>query len=167
MLFRSSGLLQRTAANVQNTANTAHIMSAQLAQDISTQLARLTNTVQAGFARIDEDLRKSFRNQNLLNETINQRHQAYERRFAGIEAQLARFQIQPHSPQPRPLQPQAVPLLEQAAAGIPPPPPVPPHFQYNVGDSRSPSPRDYYRPQHQVNDDAAGKAPPPKLFKGE
>ena len=101
-----------------------------------------------------------------MNETINQRHQAYEQRFAGIEAQLARFQIQPHSPRPRPLQPQAVPLLEQAAARIPPPP-LPPHSEYNVENSCSPSPQDYYRPRYQAHDDIAGKAPPPKPFKGE
>ena len=73
-----SRLLYRTAANVQNTASTATNLNAKLAQDISTQLARLTSTVNLGFARIDEDLHKSFRNQTLIYETMNKQYQAYE-----------------------------------------------------------------------------------------
>ena len=160
-----SGLLYRTAANVQNTASTATNLNAKLAQDISTQLAKLTSTVNLGFARIDEDLHKSFRNQTLIYDTMNRRHQAYEQRFASIEARLARPQRELHSPQPRTLQPHTVPLLEQAAAGIPPPPP-PPRSGYCFGESPSPSPHGYYRPPHQ-GDDTAGKAAPPKPFKGK
>ena len=73
--------------------------------------------------------------------------------------------MEPHSPQPRTPQPHTVPLLEQAATGIPPPLP-PPRSGYRFGESPSPSPHRYYRPAHQ-GDDTAGKAPPPKPFKGK
>ena len=70
-------------------------------------------------------------------------HQKSEQRFASIEVQLARLEMNPQAPivqslQLHWIQYQAVPLLEQgdATAG-PPPPPVPPLLRhgYNVTPS--------------------------------
>lgn len=164
---QDTGLLQRTAANVQNTANTATAQNAQLATGISEQLADIANLMNTGFARINEDLRKSFVNQNTLYNTMERRHRGYEQRFTQIEQQLARLQVQPHSPQPRTQGQRTVHLLEQAAAtaGVPPPP-VPPPSRSIINATPSPPPQRNQR-QHQNNEWVAGKAPTPQAFGGK
>ena len=128
-----TGLLLRTAADVQNTANTSAAHQAQLSSNVSNQLDNITKILRTNFIRIDGDLKKSFNNQNLIYNTMESRHQKSEERFASIEAQLARLDINPQapiaqSPQPHRVQYQAVPPLEQGAAaeGLPPPPVPPP-----------------------------------------
>src|SRR5207302_1260894 len=114
--------------------------------------------VTGGFAQVSADLRRSFHNHRIAEE----RHQEYNQRFAGIEAQLARLGVQPHSPQPRTPQRQAVPQLEQAAAaGAPPLPPVPPPSRQIIDVSPS------LQRQQDEPDMVAGKAPPPSKFSGK
>ena len=136
----NTGLLQRTAADVQNTANTSAAHQAQLSSSVSSQLDNITTILNSNFAHIDGDLKKSFYNQNLIYNTMESRHQKSEQRFASIEAQLAKLGMNPQapfiqSPQPHQVQYQTVPLLEQVAASAGPPPlPVPPPSRhvYNV-----------------------------------
>src|SRR5205807_5938550 len=52
----NTGLLQRTAANVQNTANTAASQTAHLSTSMSQQLTQIQDLVTAGFAQVNEDL---------------------------------------------------------------------------------------------------------------
>src|SRR5437868_6526956 len=117
----NTGLLQRTAANVQNTANTAASETAHLSTSVSQQLTQIQNLVTAGFAQVNKDLRKSFHNQNVMYRLAEDRHQEYNELFQRMEKQLAALGVQQRSPQPRRIQQQAVPLLEQAAAAAAPP----------------------------------------------
>ena len=71
----NTGLLQRTAANVQNTANTSSAHQAQLSSSVSSQLDNITKIRNTNFARIDGDLKKSFYNQNLIYNITETRHQ--------------------------------------------------------------------------------------------
>ena len=108
-------LLQRTAANVQNTANTSAAHQVQLSSSVSSQRDNITKILNTNFANIDEDLRKSFYNQNLIDNTMESRHQKSKQGFASIKAQLARLGINSQasiiqSPQPHQVQYQAVPL---------------------------------------------------------
>ena len=165
----NTGLLQCTAADVQNTANTSAAHQAQLSSSVSSQLDNITKILNTNFVRINGDLKKSFYNQNLIYNTMEFRHQKSKQRFLSIEAQLARLGMNPQAPivlssQPHRAQYQAVPLLEQgAAAAGPPPPPVPPPSRHVYNASPSPPPQRYpcYQP-----DLVAGKAPPPSKFRG-
>ena len=132
----NTGLLQRTAANVQNTANTSTASQAQLSSSISRQLDNMTKILHTNFNCIDADLKKLVYNRNLIYNTIETRHLASEQLFTSIEEDLARLGMQPQAPIVQSpllyyIQQQAVPLQEQggAAAG-PPPPPVPPLSRY-------------------------------------
>ena len=70
----NAGLLQHTATNVQNAANTSAAHEAQLSSSVRSQLDDITNILNSNFARIDGDLKKSFYNQNLIHHTIESRH---------------------------------------------------------------------------------------------
>ena len=112
----NTGLLQLTAADVQNTANTSAGYQAQLSSSVSSQLHNITKILNINFAHIDENLKKSFYNQILIYNTMKSRHQKSQQRFASIEAQLARLGMNPQAPivqssQPHQVQYQAVPLL--------------------------------------------------------
>ena len=165
----NTGLLQCTAADVQNTANTSATHQAQLSSSVNSHLDNITKILNNNFARIDGDLKKSFYNQNLIYNTMESRHQKCEQRFASIEAQLARLGMNPQgpivqSPQPHRVRYQAVPLLEQgAAAAGPPPPPVPPPSRHVYNASPSPPPQQY--PRYQL-DMVAGKVPPTSKLRG-
>ena len=91
----NTGLLQRTAADVQNTANTSAAHQAQLSSSVSSQLNNITKILNTNFRRIDGDLKKSFHNQNLIYNTIESRHQESEQRLVSIDAHLARLVINP------------------------------------------------------------------------
>ena len=62
----NTGLLQQTATNVQNTGNTSTAHEAQLSNSVTNQLDNFTKILNINFACIDEDLKKSFYNQNLI-----------------------------------------------------------------------------------------------------
>ena len=136
----NTGLLQRTTANVQNSANTSAAYQAQLSSSVSSQLDNITKILKINFNYIDEDLKKSFYNQNLMCNMIETYYLASEQQFASMEGQLAGLGMNSQaptvqSPQPHQVQYQAVPRLEQgaAAAGPPPPPvPLPSRHVYNV-----------------------------------
>ena len=62
----NTGLRQRTAADVQNTANTSAAHQTQLSSNISSQLDNITKMLNTNFACIDGDLKNYFDNQNLI-----------------------------------------------------------------------------------------------------
>ena len=101
----NTGLLQRTATDVQNTANTSAAHQAQLSSRVSSQLYNINKIQNTNFARIDGDLKKSFYNQNLINNTMESRHQKSEQRFASIEVQLARLGMNLQAPKVQSPQP--------------------------------------------------------------
>ena len=94
----NTGLLQRTAADVQNTANTSTAHQAQLSSSFSNQLHKITKILNTNFTHIDNDLKKSFYHQNLIYYTMESHHQKSEQRFASIEARLARLGRHPQAP---------------------------------------------------------------------
>ena len=94
----NAGLLQCTAANVQNTANTSTAQQVQLSSSVSSQLDNITKILNTIFACIDENLKKLFYNQNLIYNTIESCHQKSEPPFASIEAKLARFGMNSQDP---------------------------------------------------------------------
>ena len=63
-------LLQRTAADMPNTADTSAAHQAQLPSSVSSQLDNITKILNTNFTRIDGDLKKSFYNQNLIYNTM-------------------------------------------------------------------------------------------------
>ena len=93
----NTGLLQRTAADVQNTAKTSAAHQAQLSSSVSSQLDNITKILNINFTRIDGDLKKSFYNQNLIYNTMESRHQESEQPFTSIEAQLAKLGMNPQA----------------------------------------------------------------------
>ena len=101
----NTGLLQHTAANVQNTANTSAAHRAQLFNSVTSQLDNIMKILNTNLARIDGDHKKSFYNQNLIYNTIESCHQKVEQWFASIKAHLASLGMNPQasivqSPQP-------------------------------------------------------------------
>ena len=147
----NTGLLQCTAGDVQNTANTSAAHPAQLSSNVSSQLDNIPKILNTNFMPIDGELKKSFYNQNFMYNTMESRHQKSKQRFASIEAQLASLGMNTQapivlSPQPHRVQYQAVPLLELGAATAgPPPPPVPPPSRHIYNASPSPPPQRYPR----------------------
>ena len=109
-------LLQRTAAELQNTANTSAAHQAQWSSSVSSQLDNITKILNTNFTGTDKVLENLFYNQNLIYNTMESFHQKSEQRFATIEGQLARLGMNSQapivqSPQPHRVQYQAVPLL--------------------------------------------------------
>ena len=70
----NTGLLQLTAADVQNTANTSTTHQAQLSSNVSSQLDTITKILNTKFTRIDGDLKKWFYNHNVIYNTMESRH---------------------------------------------------------------------------------------------
>ena len=58
----NTGLLQHTAAVIQNTANTSAAHHTQLSSSVSSQLDNISNILNTNFTRINGDLKKSFYN---------------------------------------------------------------------------------------------------------
>ena len=69
----NTGLVQRTAGDVQNTAITSAAHQAQLSSRVSSQLGNITQILNTNCARIDGDLMKSFYNQNLTYNCMESR----------------------------------------------------------------------------------------------
>ena len=113
----NTGLLQRTAADVQNTANISVAHQAQLSTSVSCRQDSITEILNTNIALLDGDLKKSFYNQKLIYSTMESCHQKSKQWFARINVQLARLGMNSQapliqSPQPHRVQYQAVPLLE-------------------------------------------------------
>ena len=70
----NTGLLQRTATDIQNTANTSAANQAQLSSSVSMQLDNITKILNNKFAHIDGDFKKSFYNQNIIYNTMESCH---------------------------------------------------------------------------------------------
>ena len=163
------GLLQCTAADMQNTANTFAAHQVQWSSSISSQLDNITKILNTNFVHIDGDRKKSFCNQNFIYNTMESRNQKSKQRFASIDAQLARLEMNAQTPivqfpLPYWVQYQAVPLLEQGAATAGPlPPPIPPRSRHVYNASASPPLQQHLRYQPEM---AAGKALPPSKFWG-
>ena len=66
----NTGLLQCTAADRLNTANTYTAHQAQLSSSVSSQLDNMIKILNTNFVGIDGDLKKSFYNQNVIYNTV-------------------------------------------------------------------------------------------------
>ena len=163
----NTGLLQHTAANVQNIANNSPAHQVQLSSSVCNQLDNITKILKANFALIDEDLKKPFYNKKLIHKIMETYNLAFEQRFTGIEAQLVRLRMQAETPivqssQLPGVQHYILLLLEQeAAAAQPPPLPVPPLSRHIYSVTPSTAAQRY---QHYYLEMVASKVPPPSKF---
>ena len=130
----STSFLQRTAADVQNTASSAANQNIQLATHVDTHLDEIKapllgaqTTAQESFQRIQSNIKSPYNRGREWN-TV------YERRFASIEDRLGQLELRPLMPQPERLQVQ----VEQPEAiagqyvGAPPPTSPPQHQIHNA-----------------------------------
>ena len=90
-------LLQCTAANAQNTSNTSATQWTQLSSSVSRQLDNITKVLNINFDCINQKLKKSFYNQNIMYNTMETCHLNTEQRFASVEAHLAKLGTQTQS----------------------------------------------------------------------
>ena len=160
----STSFLQRTAADVQNTATSASNQTNQLATHVDTQLDEIKALILGAQTSAQKDFQRIHANIDYLYTRGREWNNAYERRFASIEERLGQLELRPLMPQPERPQVQ-VEQLEAIAGqylGAPPPPSPPQHQIYNA--EPSPSPR--RRRQNNDDDMIAGKAPPPSKFNG-
>ena len=74
----NTGLLQCTATDMQNTANTSAGHQVQVSSSVCSQLDNITKILNTNFVGIDADLKKSFYNQNLIYNTLESCHQKSE-----------------------------------------------------------------------------------------
>ena len=94
----NTGLLLRTVANMQNTAQNSVQYLIQLSSSLSSQLTNVTKILNSNFEYVDGDLKKSFYNQNLISNTMESRHQKSEKRFTTIKEELAKLWMNPQAP---------------------------------------------------------------------
>ena len=160
----STSFVQRTAADVPNTASSAGNQNSQLTTHVDTQLDEIKALILGAPTTAQENFQWIHSNINYLYNRGRDWNTAYERRLASIEKRVGQLQLRPLIPQPERPQVQAEQL--EAIAGQylrAPPPPSPPQQQiYNVEPSPPP------RRRQPDNDDniTAGKAPPPSKFNG-
>lgn len=60
------------------------MQQAQLSSSVRSQLDNITKMLNTNFNCIDEDLKTSFYNQNLIYNTMETRHLPYKQSFANI-----------------------------------------------------------------------------------
>ena len=160
----SASRLQRTAADVQNTASSAANQNRELATHIDTQQDEIKGLILGAQTTAQENLQRIHSNINYLCNQGREWNTAYERRFASIEESLGQLELRPLMPRPERPQVQ-VEQLEAIAGkylGAPPPTSPPQHQIYNA----EPSPPPRRRQPHNEDDMISGKAPPPSKFNG-
>ena len=153
----STSFLQRTAADVQNTATSAANQNNQLATHVDSQLDHIEALIlgpqkiaHVNFERIHSNIYELYKRVRAWN-------MAYERHFASIQERLGQLDLRPLMPQPE--RPQV--LVKQLGAIAGPylgatAPSSPPSHQICHAEPSTPT-----RRQQPDNDDAmiAGKAP--------
>ena len=162
--FASTSFLQRTAADVQNTASSAANQNSQLATHVDTQLDEIAAVILVTQTTAEDNFQRIHSNINYLYNRGREWNTGYELRFASIEDRLGQLELHPLVPQPERPQIQ-VEQLEAIAGqylGAPSPASTPQYQIYNA--EPSPPPR---RTQPDNDEDMiAGKAPPPSKFNG-
>jgi len=81
----TSQFLQRTAADVQNTASTATAQHVQVSGDTATALNEIYNLIQRGQQANTEKFTRLSHNQNFLYEESKRHHTAYTEEFRKIK----------------------------------------------------------------------------------
>ena len=160
----STSFLQRTAADVQNTATFAANQDSQLATHVESQLDEIKALILGAQTTAQENFQLIHSNINYLYNRVREWNTAYERRFASNEERLGELELRPLMPQPERSQVQ----VEQPEAiaeqylGTPPPPSPSQHQIYNA----EPSPPPRRRQPDNDDDMIAGESPPPSKFNG-
>ena len=96
----STSLLQRTAADVQNTASSAPNENSQLATYVDSQLDAIQALILGLQTIVQDKFQRNHSNINCLYKRGRERTTAYERRFASIEERLGQLELRPLMPQP-------------------------------------------------------------------
>ena len=136
----STSFLQRTAADVQNTASSTANQNSQRATHVDTQLDNIKALILGAQTTAQENFQPIHSNINYLYNRGREWNTAYERRFASIKERLGQLELHPLMPQPERPQVQ-VEQLEAIAGqylGAPPPPSPPQHQIYNAQPSPPP-----------------------------
>ena len=98
--FARTSCLQRTAADVQNTASSAANQNSQLATHVNTQLDEINALILVAQTTAQENFERIHSNINYVYNRGREWNTAYEQRFACIEEKLGPHELS--SPMPRP-----------------------------------------------------------------
>ena len=96
----SISFLQRTAADVQNTASSAANQNSQLAIHVDTQLDAIKALILGAQTTAKDNFHGIHSNINYLYNRVREWNTAYERRFASIEERLGQLELHPLMLQP-------------------------------------------------------------------
>ena len=96
----STSILQRTAADVQNTASSATNQNSQLATHVDTQPDEIKALIHAAQTTPQDNVQRIHSNINHLCNRGRECNTAYERRFPSIEERLGQLELHPLMPQP-------------------------------------------------------------------
>ena len=160
----STSVLQRTAADVQNTASSAANQNSRPGTHVETQLHEIKALILDAQTTAEENFQRIHSNINYIYNRGRECNTAYERRFTSIEVRLGQLELRPLMPQPERPQVQ-VEQLEAIAGqyvGAAPPLSPPQHQIYNT----EPSPPSRRRQPHTDDNMVAGMAPPPSKCNG-
>ena len=126
----STSILQRMAADIQNSATSTANQTNQLATHIDTKLDLLKALIVGAQTTSQKDFEYSHSNIKYLYKRGREWNRAYERRFPSIEERLGQLELYLLKPQPaRPqLQVEQLEALAGQSLGAPPTP-SPPHHQ--------------------------------------
>ena len=158
----STSFLQRTAADVQNTASSANNQTNQLATYVDSQLDKIKELILGAQTTVQEKFQRIHSNINYLYNRVREWNTAYERGFASIEERLGQLELRPLMQQPEHPQVQVEQLEAIAGQYLGAPPPPSPTQIYKAETSAPPRRK---QPDND-NDMIAGKAPPPSKFNG-
>ena len=114
----STSFLQRTAADVQNTATSAANQNSHLATHVDTQLDEIKTPILGAQTKADQNFQRIHTNINYLYNRGKQWHDAYERRFASIEERLGELELRPLMPQPESPQPLHIQLKRRISSSF-------------------------------------------------
>ena len=96
----NTSFLQRTAADVQNTASFAANQNSQLVTHVDTQVDDIKPLILGAQTIAQENFQRFYGNINYLYNRGREWNTAYQRRFASIEERLGLLELRPLMPQP-------------------------------------------------------------------
>ena len=120
----STSFLQRTAADVQNTASSAANQNSQLHSDVDIQLDEIKALIRGAQTTEQENFQRIHDNINDLHKRGREWNTAHERGFASIEERLGQLELRTRMPEPECPQVQMEQLEANAGQYLCAPPPA-------------------------------------------
>ena len=96
----STTFLQRTAADVHNTATSAANQNNQLPTHVDSQLDEIKALILGARTTAQENFQRIYSHINYLYNRVRELNTAYKQRFASIEERLDQLELRPLMPQP-------------------------------------------------------------------